>query len=102
MDLEKIKALYLSRKIRWSKHCLERMAERDIKRCDIKNCILNGEIIEEYPNDYPNPSLLIFGYTLENKALHVVVGFDDNFVYLVTSYFPTTEKFESNLKTRRK
>ena len=68
---------------------------------DVKNCIMTGEIIEEYPEDFPNPSALIFGKTLQEKILHVVCGIDENFLYFVTAYEPTTEKFFEDLKTRR-
>lgn len=75
--------------------------ERGIKRADVKNCIKNGEIIEEYPNDYPKPSCLILGVTLDNKALHVVVGHDSDYLYIITAYYPTIDKFEEDHKTRR-
>ena len=77
------------------------MQERDISRADVKNCILNGEIIEDYPNDFPYPSCLIFGYTIKEKVIHVVVGSDGEYIYIITAYFPNKEKFEDDLKTRK-
>jgi len=68
---------------------------------DVINCIMNGEIIEDYPTDYPHPSCLIFGYTLTDKIIHVVAGFDGDYLYIITAYFPNTEKFLDDLKTRR-
>ena len=65
------------------------------------NCIMNGEIIEHYINDYPYPSCLIFGYTLRNRVIHVVLGYDGESVYIVTAYYPNTDKFEADLKTRK-
>ena len=69
-------------KIKWSVHCFERMQERDISRADVKNCILNGKIIEDYPNDFPYPSCLIFGYTIKEIVIHVVAGSDGEYVYI--------------------
>lgn len=77
------------------------MQERGIKRDDIINCIINGEIIEDYPNDYPNPSCLMFGYTLNNRVIHVVIGYDGENIYIITAYYPNTDKFELDMKTRR-
>ena len=102
MDIEKIREACILRKIKWSVHVAARMAERDIKRSDVINCIMNGEIIEHYINDYPYPSCLIFGYTLRNRVIHVVLGYDGENVYIVTAYYPNTDKFEADLKTRRK
>lgn len=40
------------------KHCLERMQERDISIVDVKSCLQIGEIIEDYPDDFPPPVAL--------------------------------------------
>ena len=101
MDLEKAKELCMQKKIKWSVHVATRMQERGIKREDVINCILNGEIIEDYPYDYPTPSCLLFGYTLRSNVIHVVIGLDDDSVYVVTAYYPNRDKFESDLKTRK-
>ena len=102
MDIETIRKLISENKIKWSAHCLERMGERDIGIADVKNCIRNGEIIENYPDDYPFPSCLIFGYNTNQQVIHVVVGSDFQNVYIITAYVPNTIKFEEDLKTRRK
>ena len=101
MDINDFKKFCADGKILWTAHALERLQERDISVEDVKNCIMNGEVIEEYPNDFPNPSALIFGCALDGKILHVVCGIDENFLYLITAYVPTTEKFFDDLKTRR-
>ena len=101
MDINKIREICKQKKIKWSIHVAARMQERQIKRLDIINCILNGEIIEDYPHDYPNPSCLMFGYTLANRIIHVVIGYDIDNVYIITAYYPNTDKFEDDLKTRK-
>lgn len=101
MDIQEIKELLKQNKIRWSTHCLERMQDREIYIKDVKNCIMTGEVIEDYPDDYPHPSCLVFGYTLGKVILHVVVGNDSRQIYIITAYYPSTEKFKDDLKTRR-
>ena len=101
MQIEEIKRLCEQSKIKWSTHCLERMQERDISRTDVKSCLLKGEIIEDYPDDFPHPSCLVFGYAVNNKIIHVVVGNDGEYIYIITAYFPNTAKFEDDLKTRK-
>lgn len=102
MQIEEIQELCKQSKIKWYKHALERMQERDINRADVKNCIMNGEIIENYPDDFPHPSCLIFGYTIDHKIIHAVVSIDNENIGIITVYFPNTTKFENDLKTRRK
>jgi hypothetical protein len=77
------------------------MQERDISIADIEKCVLSGEVIEDYPDDFPHPSCLIFGYTTNGKVLHVVVGTDEHVLYIITAYYPNTTKFMDDLKTRR-
>ena len=48
------------------------MQERDISRADVKKCVFEGEIIEDYPDDFPHPSCLIFGYTINDKINHKI------------------------------
>lgn len=103
MYIESFRKLYSDGKIKWSSHGLVRMQERDITIDDVANCILNGEIIEEYIEKPPaKDSVLIYGKTLSNKVIHIVLGIDSESIYFVTAYFPTLEKFEEDLKTRRK
>lgn len=101
MRIEELKAYCKQSKIKWYKHALERMQERDISREDVKNCIMNGEILEDYPDDFPHPSCLVFGYAVDNRIIHAVVSCDNNNIGVITVYIPNTEKFESDLKTRR-
>ena len=77
------------------------MQERDITRDDVVNCILTGEIIEDYPDDFPNPSCLVFGHSRNGKILHVVISTDGSSIGIISTYFPSTEKFNSDLKTRK-
>ena len=101
MQIADIQSFYSQSRIKWYKHAVERMQERDISREDVKNCIMNGEIIEDYPDDFPHPSCLIFGHTVKGRVIHAVVSMDSENIGIITVYFPNTEKFESDLKTRK-
>lgn len=101
MKIEDLRELIVKRQIKWTAHVAQRIQERDISKHDVTNCILCGEIIEKYPNDYPHPSCLVFGSTVKGKQIHVVVGSDHGFVYIITAYHPNIDKFEKDLKTRK-
>ena len=102
MLIEDIKKLVADHRIKWTSHCVKQMIERDISRSDVLHCINHGEIIEDYPNDYPFPSSLLFGQSENKRAIHVVVGSDGEKIYIITAYIPNIIKFETDLKTRRK
>lgn len=90
-----------SGKIKWSLHAAERLRKRNITTDDVVNCLMNGEIIEEYPDNWLNPAALVLGYNIEGRILHVVVGLDD-FIHIITAYYPSLDKFEPDMKTRRR
>lgn len=101
MILNKIQKLCSLRKIKWSTHAAARIQERGINRLDVLNCLTYGEVIEDYPDDFPHPSCLIFGYTLSKRVIHVVAGCDEEYVYIITAYYPNLEKFSTDLKKRK-
>ncbi len=89
------------KKIYWTKHCLNRINQREILSIDVKNAINNGKIIEYYYDDYPYPSCLISGKDRNNRILHIVCGMNNSIVYIITAYYPDTNKWEEDMKTRR-
>lgn len=80
-----------------------RMLYRNISRDDLFELIQQGEIIEEYPDDFPFPSKLVFKI-VDGRPLHAVVAFDEESKtrIVVTVYEPDSEHFESDFKTRKK
>lgn len=101
MNIEDFKKLCQNETIQMTQHVINRCRERNIKLCDIKNCIMNGEIIEEYPSDYPFPSALILGITINSKYLHVVSGISDDAIWIITAYYPSNDKWYSDYKIRK-
>lgn len=102
MNISDFQKFYNLNKIVWSTHGLARMQERDISIEDVGNCILHGEIIEEYVEEPPAKSSALLFYKNNDRVIHVVLGIDDEQIYFVTAYIPNTDKFEEDLKTRRK
>ena len=101
MTIETIRELLQNNKVRWTTHCVEQMGARDISKADVTYCIENGEIIENYPDDFPYPSCLIYGKCTDGRIIHIVAGSDGEVLYIITSYIPNVIKFEDDLKTRR-
>ena len=100
-NIIEIRKMCQSKLLRWTNHILVRLLQRGISIEDVESALLNGEIIEQYPEDYPHPSSLILGLTKAGKHLHVVCGVSDLELWLITSYYPDAEEWESDLKTRK-
>ncbi len=101
LKVDTIKEFVRTGKIRWTNHCIVRLFQRNISQEDIENALLNGEIIEEYENDYPYPSCLVYGIDLNNKVLHVVCGTSETELWVITAYYPDNIKWKDDLKTRK-
>lgn len=101
LDILELRKLCIPKNIQITLHAAKRLEQRGILLKDVMACIMNGEIIEQYPDDYPYPSCLIFGWNVDGKILHAVIGQHESELFLITAYFPNTEKWESDFKTRK-
>jgi len=101
LNMEIIRTSMLKRNIIWTKHCLNRINQRNISILDIKIAIRNGKIIECYYDDYPYVSCLIMGRNRKGKIIHIVCGMNKNCVYMITAYYPDSNEWEEDMETRR-
>lgn len=101
MNIEQLKILYEKDLVFLTQHVIERCKQRNIRPKQIRIAVTTGEIIEDYPGDYPSPSCLILGYPSLNTPLHVVVGCDGEIAKIITAYYPNEDKWESDMKTRK-
>ena len=77
-------------------HLLTRMRQRQIRLEDIKKAIADGEIVEQYPSDFPFPSCLI-----NAEGLHIVCSVGEECLYIITAYRPSPEQWENGGKKRK-
>ena len=99
LSIELLRILCKENKIKWSVHAFKRIRERGIKSDEVINCIRSGEIIENYPTDYPLPSCLI--YSFSTTHIHAVVSSDGDQITIITAYYPAADKWNDDFKTRR-
>lgn len=101
LNIDTIKQMVKDKKLRWTNHIVLRLLQRKITQEDVENALLTGEIIEEYQNDYPYPSCLVYGINLKNDVIHVVCGLTEIELWLITAYYPDNIEWEEDLKTRK-
>ena len=87
--------------MRWTNHVLARLFQRGINTDDVVCALENGEIIEQYPSDYPYPSCLILGISYNNDYVHVVCGLGDDELWLITAYHPNYDEWSGDFKFRK-
>jgi hypothetical protein len=101
LDISDLYNLCRDENIVTTKHAKNRLVERGITIENIKSAIQTGEIIEQYENDKPFPSCLLLGRTEQNTHIHVVASVDNNFLYIITAYYPDENKWEDGFKNRK-
>ena len=103
LDMGIVHSALRSDSIIWRRHALERMLGRGISRSEVREVLLRGIQIEDYPDEFPFPAGLFLG-TILGRTLHVVAGLDskNGAVYVVSVYEPDSEHFESDQRTRRR
>lgn len=103
MDVEKIRIRIGGGQYTISFTHTERLRERMIEAADLEEAVLNGSIIEPYPEDPRGASCLILGFTRSGKPLHIVCGnLEEEDVLIVTAYEPDPEEWEKDWKTRKR
>jgi hypothetical protein len=81
-------------------HAHRRMDERGISTEDLVNLILDGSIIEDYPDSKPCPSALIAGCA-GRRCCHAMVALCMNHLRIVTVYWPEDGEWTDQM-TRKK
>ena len=100
LTIEQLRKLCDEGVIQWTAHITTRMLQRRITREDVISAIRSGEIIEQYPDDYPFPSGLVLGLLLSGLPLHVVCGVGMGEVYMITCYTPNPHEWDSDFRRR--
>lgn len=101
VDIDILRKMNRPEKIALTKHARERLAERAITIDDIVNGIDTGEVIKQYEDDKPLPSCLILGLSVNNKYIHIVVSNDEEYIYIITAYYPDPQLWSDDFKTRK-
>jgi len=100
MDIESIKARVRNNDFVLSGHADQEAADEDIDIADIRDAILNDEILEHYEDTGRGESCLVLGF-VNDRPIHVVCGWRYQSVLIITVYIPKPPKFEGP-RTRRR
>lgn len=92
MNIEIIKSKVRSGDFLLSAHADQEASDEDIYIAEIHDAILNGEILERYPDTGRGESCLILGFA-GGRPIHVVCGWRHKCVLVITVYVPKPPKF---------
>lgn len=103
MEISKIVSSIRSNRVRITNHADEEAQNDNLSYEEIFFSTITGEIIEDYPEDKPYPSCLVYGQTYRNEPVHSVWAYNDKTQYavLITVYRPDPARWIS-WRERRK
>lgn len=78
-----------------SRHADVERKNDNLTLTEIETAMINGLILENYPEDKRGESCLVVGFTDLGKPIHVVCGKSDNTLIIITVYIPTPPKFKN-------
>ena len=68
---------------------------------EVRAVVLEGEIIENYPDDVRGHSCLMLGRGVLGRPIHVVCSPKEDYLAIITVYLPDERRWETDWKTRR-
>ena len=102
MNIDDIIGAIHRNRIRITDHADEEAQVDHLSFDEIFTSVLQGEIIENYPDDKPYPSCLIYGKTFSREPVHSVWAYhqETRWAVLITLYRPDPARW-LDWRTRR-
>ena len=84
-------------------HAVRQMGrpDRAIAPSEILTVVMQGDLIEDYPEDARGHSCLLHGQGVDQRDIHVVCAPKEDFLAIITAYLPTADEWAQDLRTRR-
>ena len=95
LSLEWIKQSVQNERYRYSRHGDRERQNDDLDLFEVEQALLNGVVLETYPDTGRGKSCLVVGFTDDGKPLHIVCGAMGETMVIVTVYIPTPPKFKT-------
>jgi Domain of unknown function (DUF4258) len=78
------------------------MLEKGITTGEVEQTVLQGEVIQEYGDDKPFPSLLILSFIMK-RPVHIVVAqnTETKECIIITCYEPDVQLWNRDFKTKK-
>ena len=100
----KVKGLVAAGKSQVTEHSQESLLDDGIDLDEILQSVSTGQVIEDYPDAFKGPSVLLLQMIRIDMPVHVIWGiskFNENVASLITVYFPAPEKWYDGFIKRR-
>ncbi|MDD2776137.1 MAG: DUF4258 domain-containing protein [Gallionella sp.] len=93
LEIDWIKTSVYNDHYRYSRHGDQERQNDNLTLADISQALLNGRILEQYPDTGRGVSCLVVGFTDHGIPIHVVCGKMGAVLVIITVYIPMPPKF---------
>ena len=103
MEIDNIIDAVRHNRIKITDHADEEAENDQLTFDEVYFSVVNGEVIEDYPDDKPYPSCLIYGRTFSGDPIHSVWAFNEQskWAVLITVYRPDPSQWIDWRKRRK-
>ena len=96
--LSMVRRSFASGTVLYSRHAREEMRNEEfgaVLEAEVSESVAAGEVIEEYPDDRPYASRLIFGTTEGGRPIHALCAYDmdEEIAIVITVYQPDPRRW---------
>lgn len=89
MLIQKIREKIAVGAFEFSQHAVDQSILRHISVQELRDSIMVGKVIEDYPDDKYGPSCLILGFTTDGRPIHVQCSYPSRpLIKIITLYEP--------------
>lgn len=103
--LARVQALAQQRAVRISAHAYEELRNDGIRLRDVFLSLADAQVVEDYPEYFAGPCVLVLQKDRDNRPLHVLWGIQkgqQSPVVLITAYRPTLAIWSDDFLERKK
>jgi len=98
-----IRCKFAEGQFEFSKHAVDQSILRQVRVQEVREAVVNGQIIEEYPDDKYGPSCLICGWTQAQRPIHLQCSYPSRpLIKIITVYEPLPQKWNDDFTQRRR
>ena len=104
--LKEIQDCFRTERLYYTGHARDEMETEELGEIleeEVSESVLEGKIIEAYPDDEPYPSCLIYGRTSDDRPLHIVCAYseEDSLAIIITAYQPHPDQWIDFTRRRK-
>jgi len=91
-----------AKRILFTPHAIRQMTrpQRMITRADVETVVMQGILVEDYPDDERGHSCLLLGTDVGARPVHVVCSPKEDYLAIITAYVPDPAQWSPDFLQR--